>query len=47
MDKIVIDSGKEGNILRFVNDLGFHNVEPLILPYENKWNVYYKAKADI
>ena len=32
-----------GNLLRFVNDYEVHNVEPLILPFKNKWRVYYKS----
>ena len=30
-------------MLRFVNDLGHHNVKAIIIPFKNKWHVLYKA----
>ena len=30
-------------MLRFVNDYDQNNLEPLYLPYKNKWRVYYKT----
>ena len=48
---MVVDSIKEGNIiyikgnlLRFVNDYKYHNVEVLTLPYKKMWRTYYLAK---
>jgi len=34
-------------MLRFVNDLGVYNVKSFIVPWENKWTVFYKALTDI
>ena len=34
-------------MLRFVNDLGVHNLEILILPYEGLWGYFYLTKKKI
>ena len=34
-------------MLRFVNDYGESNLEPIYLPIDNKWRLYYITIKDI
>lgn len=36
-----------GNMLRFINDNGIYNVEPVIFPYRNIWTIVLIATEDI
>ena len=34
-------------MLRFVNDLGKHNLEAMVVPHNNQWTVFYVANSYI
>lgn len=46
---MVVDSSRIGNLLRFVNDLGdeYHNLEPIWVPIDNMWNMFYETSHPI
>ena len=42
-----LDSIKEGNLLRFVNDYEKHNCKVMYLPIGNMWRIFYVANKNV
>jgi len=43
----VLTTNLVGNLLRFVNDMGNYNCEPIFIVHENIWKLFYVATQDI
>lgn len=46
---LVLDGAKEGNILRFLNDLGddTHNIDPVWAPVHTRWILFYETTRPV